>query len=56
MIVVGTRPAGFRGTVHEFLSGSVAAQLAHHQRRPVVVVPLRPVGIDEPPPWQVGVA
>lgn len=56
MIVVGTRPAGFRGTVHEFLSGSVAAQLAHHQRRPVVVVPLHPVGIDEPPPWQGGVA
>jgi nucleotide-binding universal stress UspA family protein len=56
MIVVGTREAGFRGTLHEFFSGSVAAQLAHHQHRPVVVVPLRPVGIDEPPFWQGGVA
>jgi nucleotide-binding universal stress UspA family protein len=56
MIVVGTRQAGFRGTLHEFFSGSVVAQLAHHQHRPVVVVPLHPVGIDEPPFWQGGVA
>jgi nucleotide-binding universal stress UspA family protein len=56
MIVVGTRQAGFRGTMHEFFSGSVAVQLAHHQHRPVVVVPLHPVGMDEPPPWQGGAA
>ncbi len=56
MIVVGTRQAGFRGTMHEFFSGSVAVQLAHHQHRPVVVVPLHPVGMDAPPPWQGGAA
>jgi nucleotide-binding universal stress UspA family protein len=56
MIVVGTRQAGFRGTMHEFFSGSVAVQLAHHQHRPIVVVPLHPVGVDEPPPWQGGAA
>lgn len=56
MIVVGTRQAGFRGTMHEFFSGSVAVQLAHHQHRPIVVVPLHPVGTDGPPPWQGGAA
>lgn len=40
MIVVGTRESGLGGTLHEFLNGSVAVQLAHRQRRPVVVVPL----------------
>lgn len=51
MIVVGTREAGFRGTLHEFINGSVAAQLAHRQHRPVVVVPLNPVGDDGDLPW-----
>lgn len=51
MIVVGTRKPGFRGTIHEFFSGSVAVQLAHHQHRPVVVIPVRPVGLGSPPPW-----
>lgn len=51
MIVVGTRKAGFRGTIHEFFSGSVAVQLAHHQHRPVVVIPVDPVGPDADPPW-----
>ena len=50
MIVVGTREAGFRGSLHEFLNGSVAAQLAHRQHRPVLVVPLNPVG-DGQLPW-----
>lgn len=52
MIVIGTRQAGFRGTMHEFFSGSVAVQLAHHQHRPVVVIPLNPVGVGGPAPWQ----
>lgn len=52
MIVVGTRDAGFRGTMHEFFNGSVAVQLAHHQHRPVLVVPLNPVPVDSEPPWQ----
>lgn len=40
MIVVGVRKAGIKGSLHEFLNGSVAIQLAHHQHRPLVVVPL----------------
>jgi nucleotide-binding universal stress UspA family protein len=51
MIVVGTREPGFRGTVHEFINGSVAAQLAHRQHRPVVVIPLNPVTDDDELPW-----
>jgi nucleotide-binding universal stress UspA family protein len=51
MIVVGTRKAGFRGTVHEFINGSVAAQLTHRQHRPVVVIPLNPVTDDGELPW-----
>lgn len=51
MIVVGTRKPGFRGAVHEFFAGSVAVQLAHHQHRPVLVIPVNPVGLDEQPPW-----
>lgn len=43
MIVVGTREAGLRGSLHSFFNGSVAVQLAHHQHRPIVVVPLDPV-------------
>jgi nucleotide-binding universal stress UspA family protein len=48
MIVVGTRDAGVRGVVHELFNGSVAARLAHHQHRPVVVIPLDPVDLDGP--------
>lgn len=52
MIVVGTRDPGIRGTLHEFFSGSVAAQLSHRQHRPVLVVPQAPVGEDEELPWE----
>lgn len=41
MIIVGVRRAGLSGSLHEFFNGSVAIQLAHHQHRPLVVVPLR---------------
>lgn len=51
MIVVGTRNRGVMASVREFLSGSVAAQLAHRQHRPVVIVPLDPVGIEATLPW-----
>ena len=51
LIVVGTREPGFRGTMHEFMNGSVAAQLAHRQHRPVVVIPLNPVADDGDLPW-----
>lgn len=46
MIVVGIRVPGIRGHLHEFFNGSVAVQLAHRQHRPVVVVPLHPVGAE----------
>lgn len=40
VIVVGTRHPGLREGIREFLEGSVAVQLSHHQHRPVLVVPL----------------
>jgi len=43
VIVVGTRAPGVRQGIREFIDGSVAVQLAHHQHRPVLVVPLRVV-------------
>jgi len=38
--------------MREFLNGSIAAHLAHRQRRPVVVIPLSPVREGEALPWQ----
>ena len=52
MIVVGTRRASVRGSVQEFLNGSVAARLAHRQHRPVVVIPLTPVAPEDALPWE----
>lgn len=52
MIIVGTREAGIRGSLHEFFNGSVAVQLAHRQHRPLIVVPLNPVTGDGELPWQ----
>lgn len=52
MIVVGTHEGGLRGTLHELFNGSVAAHLAHRQHRPVVVIPLSPVGLDAALPWE----
>jgi nucleotide-binding universal stress UspA family protein len=52
MIVVGTRERGLRGSLHELVNGSVAAHLAHRQHRPVVVIPLSPVGLDATLPWE----
>jgi nucleotide-binding universal stress UspA family protein len=46
MIVVGTREVGVRGIVHEIFNGSVASRLAHHQHRPVVVIPLDPIDVE----------
>jgi nucleotide-binding universal stress UspA family protein len=54
MIVVGTRRPGRWGSMREFLNGSVAAHLAHRQHRPVVVIPLSPVGDGSALPWQSG--
>lgn len=54
MIVVGTRAPGIKGTIQEFFKGSVAAQLSHRQQRPVLVVPLNPVGSEGTLPWDAG--
>ncbi|MET1051196.1 MAG: universal stress protein [Mycetocola sp.] len=54
MLVVGTRSPGFRGTLQEFFNGSVAAQLAHRQHRPVVVVPHPAATAAKPLPWEGG--
>jgi hypothetical protein len=37
--------------MREFFTGSVAVQLAHHQHRPVLMIPLDPTGPDAPLPW-----
>ena len=52
MIVVGSRRRGMRSGLKEFFGGSVAAQLAHRQHRPVVVVPVDPVAPGAPLPWE----
>lgn len=49
MLVIGTRTGAHR--VAEYFTGSVAARLAHQQHRPVLVVPVDPVGFDAPLPW-----
>ena len=51
-IVVGSREAGLRGSLREFFNGSVAVHLAHRQHRPVIVVPLAPVGGSQALPWE----
>jgi len=52
LIVVGTRRPGVRGGLQEFFTGSMAANLAHRQHRPVVVVPVHPVAAGTPLPWE----
>lgn len=52
MIVVGTRERGVRAGLQEFFGGSVAAHLAHRQHRPVLVIPLEPVGFRDELPWE----
>lgn len=51
MIVVGAHERSFSGTVQEFFNRSVGANLAHHQLRPVVVVPSLSAGASAPLPW-----
>jgi nucleotide-binding universal stress UspA family protein len=52
MIIVGSRRGGVRAGLRQFLTGSVAAHLAHRQPRPVVVIPLAPVAEGKPLPWE----
>ncbi|WP_164088449.1 universal stress protein [Frondihabitans sp. 762G35] len=39
LLVVGTSDTSFRSGMHAFFTGSVATHLAHHQERPILVVP-----------------
>src|SRR4249919_3351972 len=48
MIVVGSRRGGVRAGLKHFLTGSVAAHLAHRQHRPVIVIPVAPVAEGKP--------
>ncbi|WP_306370058.1 universal stress protein [Nocardiopsis sp. CC223A] len=51
-IVVGTRAPGAGARIREFVEGSVAVHLAHHQHRPVITVPLSVVDWkDTASPW-----
>lgn len=50
--VVGTHSQGFSARWHEFVDGSMAARLTHHQHRPVLVVPLEVVDWRAATPWQ----
>ncbi|GAA4287317.1 universal stress protein [Georgenia daeguensis] len=53
VIVVGTRAPGGAARMREFLEGSVAVHLAHHQHRPVLTVPLSVVDWkDIGAPWR----
>jgi nucleotide-binding universal stress UspA family protein len=52
MIIVGSRRGGVRAGFKQFLTGSVAAHLAHRQPRPVVVIPVAPVAEGKPLPWE----
>lgn len=49
--VIGTRPPGTGGRVRSWVEGSVAVRLAHHQHRPVLVVPLQVVDWTARSPW-----
>jgi len=52
VIVVGTRAPGSAARLKEFVEGSVAAHLTHHQHRPVLTVPLAVVDWKElRAPW-----
>ena len=52
VIIVGSRRHGITSGIKEFFAGSVAAQLAHRQHRPVVVIPVAPVAPGRPLPWE----
>ncbi len=51
LLVVGTRRRGFGESIREFLTGSVAARLAHRQKRPILVVPLGESASDDEELW-----
>jgi len=52
LIIVGSRRHGLTSGIKEFFTGSIAAQLAHRQHLPVVVIPVAPVAPGQPLPWE----
>lgn len=50
-LVVGTHSPHASSRWHDFIEGSMAAHLAHHQHRPVLMVPLKVVDWHTTP-WQ----
>ncbi len=52
VIVVGTHRPGGGGRMHELLQGAVGTHLAHHQHRPVLVVPTEVVDWKTPLQWR----
>jgi len=52
VIVVGARPHGRGRGLRQFFTGSTAVHLAHHQHRPVMVVPVDVVDWQDSSPWQ----
>ncbi len=51
-LVVGTHSPGASARWRDIVDGSMAAHLAHHQHRPVLVVPLQVVDWHAANPWQ----
>ena len=52
MIVVGAHASSVSGSIQEFFNRSIGIQLAHHQDRPVVVIPVRTPGVESPMLWK----
>ena len=50
-LVVGTHEPGVSSRWHDLLEGSIGGRLAHHQHRPVLVVPLTVVDWHAQTPW-----
>ncbi|MCA0296623.1 MAG: universal stress protein [Actinobacteria bacterium] len=50
-IIVGAKRVSSTERLREFMAGSVGLQLARHQHRPVLVVPLSVVDWKAPAPW-----
>lgn len=50
-IIVGARHRSSTERVREFLAGSVAVRLSHHQHRPVLIVPLEVVDWKASAAW-----
>ncbi len=51
LLVIGTRKRGIGDSIREFFTGSVAARLAHRQRRPILVVPIGDLVPDDEEPF-----